>query len=61
MWTESAKYPSIVVIKAGIIDDGALALFTPGSESFTCRKPGWVKEVEGARQFEEAFTVQSQQ
>jgi len=55
MWTESAMFPNIVVIKAGIMDDGALANFTPSAESFTCRKPGWVKEVEDARQFEESF------
>jgi hypothetical protein len=57
MWTETGMMPDIVVIKAGIIDDGALTKFTPGSESFTCRKPDWVKEVEGARQFEESYPV----
>jgi hypothetical protein len=61
MWTETAMLPDIVVIKAGVMDDGALAKFTPGSESFTSRKPAWVKNVEGARQFEESYPVQPQQ
>jgi hypothetical protein len=61
MWTEKAKLPDIVVIKAGIIDGGALSKFAPGSESFTSRKPAWVKEVEGACQFKEGFQPQPKQ
>ena len=57
MWTESEKFPSIIVIKAGVMEDGALAKFNPSSESFTSRKPGWVGCIEGAKQFEEAFQV----
>jgi hypothetical protein len=57
MWTETPVRPDLIIIKAGIIDDGGLAKFTPSSESFTCRKPGWVKEVEGATQFKEAYTA----
>lgn len=57
MWNEATKLPDCVVIKAGVIDDGELAKLTPSSESFTCRRPGWVKGVEGARQFEESFPV----
>jgi hypothetical protein len=53
--------PDLIVIKAGIMDDDGLAKFTPGAESFTSRKPGWIKNVEGAMQFEEAFPNQSQQ
>jgi hypothetical protein len=55
MWTEGASFPGIIVVKAGIIDDGGLAKVTPSSESFTCRKPGWVTPVDGAKQFEKAF------
>jgi len=57
MWTETASHPDLIVIKAGIIDDGGLKKFTPGSESFTSRKPGWVKDVEGASQFKESYPV----
>jgi hypothetical protein len=58
--TESARRTDLVVIKAGIMDDGGLAKFTPTSESFTSRKPGWLKEVDGAMQFEESFPDQPQ-
>jgi hypothetical protein len=58
MWTESAQHPDIIVVKAGIIDDGGLAKITPVSETFTSRKPDWVKEVEGAKQFEEKYPTQ---
>jgi hypothetical protein len=61
MWTETATLPDLIIIKAGIMDDGGLAKFTPGSESFTSRKPGWVKDVEGAMQFQEKFPVQQQE
>jgi hypothetical protein len=54
-WTEGVMFPDIVVVKAGIMDDGAIAKFTPGSESFTSRKPAWLKEVEGAMQFKESY------
>ncbi|KAF2104994.1 hypothetical protein NA57DRAFT_71189 [Rhizodiscina lignyota] len=61
MWTETSMRPDIIVIKVGVMDDGGLAKFTPGIETFTSRKPGWVKEVEGATQFEESFPIQPQQ
>jgi hypothetical protein len=54
MWTETTTLSQIVVIKAGIIDDGGLAKFSPVAETFTSRKPGWLKEVDCATQFEEA-------
>jgi hypothetical protein len=57
MWTESEAFPDIVVIKAGIIDDGGLAKYSPGSETFTSRKPEWMKTVDGAMQFEESFQI----
>lgn len=55
MWNESPKFPDIVIVKAGVIDDGGFEKITPGSESFTSRKPTWVGQVEGAKQFHEAF------
>jgi len=61
MWTETASHPDIVVIKTGIMDGGGLAQFTPSTETFTSRKPGWLKEVEGATQFKESYPVQPQQ
>lgn len=45
----------MVVIKAGILDDGALAKLGPAAETFISRKPGWVKSVEGAAQFAETY------
>jgi hypothetical protein len=55
MWTESESFPSIIVVKAGIMDDGAIMKFAPGTESFTSRKPGWIHNVDGATQFAEAY------
>ncbi|MCJ1417354.1 hypothetical protein MMC32_003697 [Xylographa parallela] len=51
MWTRSSVLPDMVVIKAGILEDGALAKFAPAVETFTSRKPGWINSVEGAAQF----------
>lgn len=47
--------PEIRVVKAGILDDGALDKFTPGSETFTKNRPGWEGCVENAKQFEDAY------
>jgi hypothetical protein len=55
MWTESSMLPDHVVIKAGIMDDGVMTKFSPSTESFTSRKPGWLKEVDDATQFMEAY------
>ncbi|KIH93224.1 hypothetical protein SPBR_03299 [Sporothrix brasiliensis 5110] len=55
LWTESASFAGVVVVKAGVMDDNAFAEFQPASETFTSRKPGWVPVVEGAAQFEEAW------
>lgn len=60
MWTEGTIAPDLIIIKAGVMDNGGLAKFTPGAESFTSRKPGWVKNVDGAVQFEESFKASSQ-
>ncbi|KIW06156.1 uncharacterized protein PV09_03318 [Verruconis gallopava] len=56
MWTESSRFPDMVVLKAGILDEGGLARFTPSAETFTSRKPKWVNEVAGAVQCLEAFS-----
>jgi hypothetical protein len=58
MWTAPSATPNIIVIKAGILDDGALAKLAPAVETFTSRKPGWVKSVEGAAQVAESFPGQ---
>ena len=55
LWIESAKFPEIVVVKVGVLDDGAIAKFVPTTEAFTSRKPGWLGCVEGAQQFEEMW------
>jgi len=55
MWTSQPALPDMIVIKAGILDDGALAKLAPVAETFTSRKPGWVKSVEGTAQFAETY------
>jgi hypothetical protein len=55
MWTEAARIPDIYVVKAGILDDDALAKFPPSNEQFTSRKPEWIKGIDGATQLKEAF------
>lgn len=55
MWTEAATFPDIVVIKAGIMDDGAIGSVVPNTEGYTSRKPSWIGQVEGAKQFHEAY------
>ncbi|CAK7210286.1 hypothetical protein SCUCBS95973_000727 [Sporothrix curviconia] len=55
MWTESPVFAGIVVVKAGVMDDGAFEKFAPATETFTTRKPAWVGCIEGATQFPEAW------
>ncbi|OAL46959.1 hypothetical protein IQ07DRAFT_517040 [Pyrenochaeta sp. DS3sAY3a] len=55
MWTEAASFPGIVVVKAGVMDGGVLGSVVPGTEAWTCRRPGWVGEVQGATQFCEGY------
>jgi hypothetical protein len=56
MWTEAEGFEGKVV-KAGVLDDGALGKFKPGAEAFTDRKPAWLEGelVGGAKQFCEAW------
>ena len=55
LWTEAPAFAGIVVVKAGVMDDGAFEQFKPASETFTTRKPAWVPCIEGAAQFAEAW------
>ncbi|CAK7198493.1 hypothetical protein SEUCBS139899_001154 [Sporothrix eucalyptigena] len=55
MWTESPLFGAVVVVKAGVMDDGAFEKFKPASETFVSRKPAWVPCIDGAAQFAEAF------
>jgi hypothetical protein len=45
----------MVIIKVGILDGDVLEKLAPKVETFTSRKPSWVKSVDGAGQFEEGF------
>ncbi|KFY15299.1 hypothetical protein V492_02093 [Pseudogymnoascus sp. VKM F-4246] len=57
MWTKSPLRPDIVVIKVGILDGDALEKMAPKLETFTSRKPSWMKSVDGAMQFENGFVA----
>lgn len=61
MWTTVPARREMIVVKAGILDNGALERLAPRAEQFTSRKPSWVKSVDGAMQFEEGFKPQGQQ
>ena len=45
----------MVVVKVGILDGDALDRLSPKVETFTARKPSWLKSVDGAVQFEKAI------
>lgn len=47
----------MVVVKAGVLDGDGPDKLAPMAEVFTSRKPGWVKCVDGAMQFDKAFPV----
>jgi len=57
MWTKSPLGPDMVVVKVGVLDGDVLEKFMPKVEVFTARKPGWIKSVDGAGQFDEAFPM----
>lgn len=57
MWTLSPLGPNMIVVKAGVLDGDGLEKLAPKAEVFTSRKPGWVKSVDGAMQFDYAFPV----
>jgi hypothetical protein len=45
----------MIVIKVGILDGDALEKLGPKGETFVSRRPGWMKSVDGAAQFERAY------
>jgi hypothetical protein len=47
----------MIVVKAGVLDGDVLDKLAPKAEVFTLRKPGWLKSVDGAGQFEGAFPM----
>lgn len=55
MWTLTPLRPDIVIIKVGILDGDAPQKLAPKVETFTSRKPSWLKSVDGAGQFENGF------
>jgi hypothetical protein len=55
MWTGTETMPDIIVIKVGILDGDAADRLAPKAETFTSRKPKWLKPVEGTAQFEETY------
>lgn len=55
MWTMTTLRTDMVVIKVGILDGDAAEKLGPKLETFTSRKPSWVKSVDGATQFENGF------
>ena len=55
-------FPGIVVVRAGILDQGdgeedPLEIFKPKVEAFTSKRASWLKGVEGCVQFEEALEL----
>lgn len=57
MWTLASLRPDIIVIKVGILDGEVLEKLGPKVETFTSRRPGWMKCVDGAAQFENGFVA----
>lgn len=53
--------PEIIVIKVGTLDGDALERIAPKLETFTSRRAGWVKSVEGAGQLKEAYSAPPEQ
>ena len=53
--------PDIIVIKVGILDGDAFERIAPKAETFTARKPSWLKSVDGAAQFPETYAPPSAQ
>ena len=59
MWTATPSRPDLVVVKVGILDGDALDKLAPKVETFTARKPSWLKSVDGAVQFEMGYPHKS--
>lgn len=45
----------MVVVKVGILDGDALDKLAPKVETFTARRPSWMKSADGAVQFEKGI------
>jgi hypothetical protein len=45
----------MLVVKVGVLDGDALERLGPKVETFTARRPGWMKNVDGAQQFEMSY------
>lgn len=60
MWTKTPLRTDIIVIKMGILDGDAMDKLMPTLETFTSRKPGWVKSIDGAAQCEEGYRPAAQ-
>ncbi|KAK2764355.1 hypothetical protein FQN54_009048 [Arachnomyces sp. PD_36] len=59
LWTKTPLRPEIIIIKTGILDGDAPEKLAPKFETFTSRKPSWVKSVDGAGQIENGFQAPS--
>ncbi|KAF7556504.1 hypothetical protein G7046_g6274 [Stylonectria norvegica] len=55
MFAKTPNRPDIVVVKVGILDGDAIERLTPMVETFTSRKPGWLKQVDGTIQHENGY------
>jgi hypothetical protein len=55
MWTTPSTRPDMVVVKVGILDGDALDKLAPKVETFTARRPSWMKSADGAVQFEKGI------
>lgn len=55
MWTLTPLRTDIVVVKVGVLDGNVLEKLVLKVETFTSRKPSWMKSVDGAAQFENGF------
>ena len=61
LWTSSPRRPDVMIVKTGVLDEGAFARILPKAEAFTAQRPDWLKSVDGSTQFEGAFSVQPSQ
>jgi hypothetical protein len=59
--TTTTIMPDIIVIKVGILDGDACERIVPKAETFTSRKPFWLKSVDGTAQFAETYQAGASQ
>lgn len=55
MYRVGSRFPKMSILRIGTVDDFHLheTKLMPGREQFTNGRVGWLKEVEGVKQFEE--------